>query len=121
MRGSISGLTLSNDVTTPNTVIDIASGIARDIDDTTNMVLTSSITKSIASSWAQGTGNGGLDTGTVAASTWYFLWLIYSSEMGVVDALFSTSPTSPVMPTDYDSKRRIGAVLTDVHILPFYQ
>lgn len=35
------------------------------------------------------------------------------SGTGAVDALFSESATSPAMPTNYDQKRRIGAVLTN--------
>lgn len=121
--GSIYGLTLSNDGTSPNTKIDIASGKARDIGDTVNMVLTSTLIKDISSSWAVGSGNGGMDTGSVAASTWYHVWLIRRSDTGVVDALYSTSPSSPTMPANYDSKRRIGAVKTDgtSHILAFFQ
>jgi hypothetical protein len=59
-----------------------------------------------------GTNVGGLDTGSIAAATWYHLWLIKRSDTGVVDVLFSTSATAPTMPTSYDYKRRIAAVQT---------
>lgn len=60
---------------------------------------------------------------TVKAGTWYHVWLIRRSDTGVVDALFSESATAPTMPTNYDQKRRIGAVLTDgtANIIPFFQ
>lgn len=121
--GHIYGLTLSNNVSTPNTVLDVASGSARDIGDTANMTLASGISKSLASNWAVGTGNGGLDTGSKANSTCYHVWLIRRSDTGVVDVLFSTSATSPTMPTNYDAKRRIGAIFTDSsgNIKAFYQ
>lgn len=121
--GSIYGLTLSNDISTPNTVIDIASGKARDIGDTANMILGSAMTKALNALWVAGTGNGGLDTGSNGSSTWYHVWLIRRSDTQMVDALFSTSATTPTMPTSYDSKRRIGAIKTDGsgNILAFYQ
>jgi hypothetical protein len=120
--GHIYGLTLSNNVGTPNTQVDIASGAARDIGDTQNLKLTSGLTKSLGSVWAAGSGSGGLDTGTTANSTSYFVFLI-GTTAGVIDALFSTSPTSPVMPSGYTTKRRIGSVTTDSagNIKLFYQ
>ena len=122
VRGWISGLTLSNDGTTPNTIIDIAAGCATS-DDFSNFMSTAGINKSINSTWAVGTGNGGLDTGTVAASTWYHVFLIMRTDTGVVDALISTSASSPTMPANYGEKRRIGSIRTDAskHIIPFTQ
>jgi hypothetical protein len=77
------------------------------------MALASAITKQIDASWSVGDNAGGLDTGSVASDTTYFLWAIKRSDTSVVDALFSTSATSPTMPTSYDLKRLIGAVVTD--------
>lgn len=91
----------------------IAAGSARDASDTANIVLASAITKQIDASWSVGTNQGGLDTGSVASNTWYAIWLIKRSDTGVVDALYSTSFSSPTMPSDYDKKRLIGAVKTD--------
>jgi len=50
-----------------------------------------------------------LDTGSIANTT-YHVWLIQRSDTGVVDALFSTSATSPTMPTNYDRKCRIFSI-----------
>jgi len=109
--GSIFGLTLSNNTTDPNNDIDIATGFATSDDSAyTSMQLSSPITKRIDDAWAVGSGNGGLDTGSVALSTWYHVWLILRPDTGVVDVLFSTSATSPTMPTNYTKKRRIGSV-----------
>lgn len=74
--------------------------------------------KKLDASWAVGTNQGALDgTESVAgipdADTWYHIWLIRRSDTGVVDILTSESATSPTMPTNYDQKRRIGAVLFD--------
>lgn len=112
LAGYINGLTLSNDAVTPNTVLDIAAGVAASDDGTTLMTLASAITKTTGS-WAVGSGNGGLDTGTVAANTWYHAFQIERTDTRVVDVLFSTSPTSPTMPTNYTKKRYIGPFLTN--------
>jgi hypothetical protein len=119
----LSGLTMSNNGGVPNSQIDIVAGVAADALNVEVIRLTSAISKSTASGWAVGTGNGGMDTGTVAASTWYHLWLIRRPDTGVVDALFSTSATSPTMPTSYTQKRRLGSVLTDgaSHLIAFSQ
>lgn len=91
-RGAIGGLTLSNDGSAPNTVLDIAAGYACSDDASTLMKLGSAFTKSIASNWAVGSGNGGLDTGTVGASLFYHTYLIERTDTGVVDVLLSLSP-----------------------------
>lgn len=109
----LTGLTLSNNVTDANNDIDVAVGKCRDIDDAQDMALAASITKRLDASWAVGTNQGGLDTGAKANSTWYHVYVIRRSDTGVVDVLFSTSASAPTMPTNYDGKRRIGAILTD--------
>lgn len=105
----LSGLTLAY-VTT--TTFSVAVGAANDSTNACTMVLGSSLTKS-TSSWAVGNNNGGIDTGSIASSTWYHVYLIRRSDTGVVDVLFSTSASSPTMPTNYDQKRRIGSIKTD--------
>lgn len=110
--GHLWGLTLSNAADADHDIT-VATGKCRDDDDTVNLVLASALTKQIDASWAVGTNQGGLDTGSVGNSTTYHVHLIRRSDTGVVDALFSTSATSPTMPTNYDQSRRIGAVITD--------
>lgn len=110
VRGYINGLTLSNNATDATNDIDIAAGVACSDDFLQMITLSSAITKRLDAAWAVGTGNGGLDTGTIANTT-YFVWLIRRSDTGVVDALFSTSASSPTMPTNYDQKRLIGAIM----------
>jgi hypothetical protein len=108
----LAGLILSNDATSPNTVIDIDVGSACSDDGTTMMVLGAAWTKTLAGPWTAGSGNAGLDTGTVAVATWYHVFLIERTDTSVVDVLFSTSPTAPMMPANYIKKRRIGSVAT---------
>jgi len=112
-RGHISGLVMANNGTTPTTDIDITVGEATDTTVADVMALASTLTKRLSTAWAVGSGNGGLDTGSVATSTWYYVWLIRRSDTGVVDALFSTSATSPTMPANYDAKRLLGSIKTD--------
>lgn len=108
--GFLWGLTLSNNGSDAANDIDIATGSALADGDLGVMTLTSSITKRSDAAWAVGTGNGGMDTGSKANSSWGYVWLIGRSDTGVIDALFSASATAPTMPAGYDQKRRIGAV-----------
>lgn len=57
-------------------------------------------------------GIGGIDTGSVAINTWYFVWICKgSSGTGL---LLSTSSGSPTVPAGYNTYyKRIGAVKTD--------
>jgi len=70
------------------------------------------------------TGAGGLDNGTLAASTFYAVHAIGDSTgNNAGSALISTSLTAPVLPGGYDMFRRIGFIKTDgsSHVLPFRQ
>jgi len=112
-RGYLHGLTLSNNVSDATNDIDIAVGECAASDSPYwKMALSSALTKRLDAGWAVGTNQGGLDTGVISNGT-YQVWLIQRSDTGVVDALFSASPTSPTMPTNYDRKRRIGAILRE--------
>lgn len=117
----LGGLTLSNDGTTPNTIIDIAAGSAAS-DDNTVMMKLASFTKTTGA-WALGTSNGCLDTGTVANATWYHVFLIERTDTGVVDVLCSTNASAPTFPTSYTKKRRVGSFKTNgaAAILAFKQ
>jgi hypothetical protein len=121
-QGMLYGLTLSNNGADVTNDIDIAVGNAAS--DTTPfnvMSLASTLTKRLDAAWAVGTNQGGLDTGSIANTT-YHVWLIQRSDTGVVDALFSTSATAPTMPTNYDRKRRIGSILREsAAIVLFFQ
>lgn len=108
--GLLYGLTLSNNSTDATNDIDIAAGVAIDSTNAKFIKLAAGITKRLDAAWAVGTGNGGLDTGSIANTT-YHMWLIMRSDTGVVDVLFSASASSPTMPANYDYKRRIGSII----------
>lgn len=112
-RGYIDGLILSNNGTDASNDIDISAGVAVDDGAAVMMKLSATLTKRLDAAWAVGSGNGGLDTGAEATSTWYHVWLIRRPDTGVVDALFSLSATAPTMPTNYTQKHRLGAVFND--------
>lgn len=118
-RNYISGLGLST--AGSSATYSIAVGVACNSTNVSMMKLASIYTKTTAT-WAVGTATGSLDTGTIAASTWYHVHLIMNSS-GVVDVLCSLSPTAPTMPSTYTVFRRIGSMKTDgsSHWLKFIQ
>ena len=59
---------------------------------------------------ANSIGIDGLDTGSLSASTWYSVWVIYNGAK--ISSLLSISETEPNMPQGYTHRRRIGWVLT---------
>ena len=123
MRGSLSGLTMANNATTPATVINTSAGVANSDDSSTLMSLVA-FSKNADAPWAVGSGNGCLDSGSsLVANTWYHLFVIARTDTGVVDQLCSTSATAPSLPSNYTKKRRIGSFKTDgaTDILAFTQ
>lgn len=97
-------------------------GSATDSTNVVLMTLAGAINKTTAA-WAVGTGNGSLDTGSIANTTWYHVFLIRRPDTGVVDVLTSLSPTAPTLPANYTTFRRIGSMKTDgsVHWVVFSQ
>lgn len=67
-------------------------------------------------------GANGLDTGSEAGNTWYYLWAIRKSSDGTVGGLLSTSRTSPTMPSGYDQKALLPLAIRNdgsSNIIPF--
>lgn len=117
-QGVLFGCTLSNNSGTPNTKVDIAAGYAAaDASPYPIMTLSGTATVDLGTNGAV----NALDTGTIAASTTYHIFLI--SNGSTVGGLASTSASSPTMPSGYTLKRRIGSVVTDgsVHVRAFVQ
>ncbi len=109
-RGHIAGLALSR---ASSSTLGIAAGQAADDGASVYMNLSSAFTKAVDTAWAEGTGNGSLDTGSLASGTWYHVWLIHNPTSGAVDILTSASVSSPAMPSGFSRKRRIGSFFTD--------
>ena len=69
-------------------------------------------TVSIAINTANGVGTAnGLDTGVLAANTWYNVYCMYNGT--TVASLFSISATAPTLPSGYTYFSRIGTVYLD--------
>lgn len=113
-KGLFSGLLVQ--YSTPSRVT-IGAGICRDASQAVFMDFTSTLTVDLSAS-----GAGGLDTGTEAANTWYYVWLIRNSTTGGVSGLFSTSNLAPTLPSGYDKKRLLPiAVKNDAssNLIPY--
>lgn len=111
--GQLSGLGMSNDGVTPNTILDVAAGQATNSTGATSIVLSGAFTKTTGA-FVAGTGNGCLDTGAVGATHWYHVFLISKAAGASPDILCSLSATAPTMPSTYTLFRRIGSVSTNV-------
>lgn len=108
--GHLWGLTLSTAGATAT--FGVAAGVATNSTNVAGMTLASAYTKTTGA-WAVGSGNGALDTGAIAASTWYHVFLIRRPDTSVVDVLVSLSPTAPTLPANYTQSRRIGSMKTN--------
>jgi hypothetical protein len=106
-------ITLANNSGDPNNDIDFSAGNFVFDDFSGEANLPSLLTKRLDAPWAEGDGQGGLDTGTKANDTWYHCFAIYNPTTGTSDGLFSTSVSSPTMPSGYTKKRLIESVQTD--------
>ncbi len=109
-RTHISGLQLANSAGDPTNDIDIGPGEAVSSDSSYYLMqLAGGITKRLDAAWAVGTGNGGLDTGSIA-NTDYHVYLIRRPDTGVVDGIFSASASLPALPSGYTQYRRVGTI-----------
>jgi hypothetical protein len=90
------------------------------ITDDTGTVLMDSVGTSLVDITLSGAG--GLDTGSEASSTWYYIYMISDGD-ATHELLLSASPTSPTLPGGYPYKRLIGAVYNDSSsdLYPFWQ
>jgi hypothetical protein len=111
-RGYLFGLTLST--AGGSNTFGVTGGVAADSTGVDMLTLAGSSTVAAISkttaAWAVGNAVGGLDTGTATAGTWYHVFIIKRPDTGVVDVLFSASPTAPTLPTNYTLFRRIGSL-----------
>lgn len=103
---------------TPNTKVDLTADelVLKDANNGAYVAATVSITTDIGA-----TGANGIDTGAIAANTWYYQWVIYNGT--TVAGLFSLSSTAPTLPAGYTFKALAGVVRSDAssHFRSFYQ
>lgn len=107
------GLIWGRDGTDPVNTVNIFPGSCASDDGSVDITITASpYQKKLNATFSPGSGNGGLDTGSRSANTWYYIYAIKNPSTGASDILFSTSRTSPVLPSGYTKKRMIGAIRT---------
>jgi hypothetical protein len=102
-----------------NTTFTVSTGVIRDSLNIREITISSA--KTINAAY---TGLDGLDTGALAASKQYAVFVIGdSSGAKASGCLISLSATLPTLPTGYDVFRRIGWIFTDgsSHFLLAYQ
>lgn len=129
----INELKITNNATTPNTVLDVSAGICRDQTDTYDLNLgnydgLSSSAASNVSTSVNGAINGvnGLDTGVLVLSKVYNVYVIADTVSANPTALMlslAAPAVGPLMPFGYSAYRHIGYAVTDasVHFLKAYQ
>lgn len=111
-----SGFSLTNNSGTPDTSLDIAADSAVLINPTGNVAFYATSVSGTINTTVNAAVNR-LDTGSLAASTWYNFFLI--SDGTTTGGLASLSATAPTMPSGYVYRCRLGAMRTDasVHFL----
>ena len=105
-------ITIANNTTDANNDIDFTAGNFQ-FSDNSGEALASAMTKRLDASWTAGTNQGGLDTGTKQANTWYYAYAIYNPTTQVSDFIFSANATNPTLPSGFTKYKLIGAFSTN--------
>lgn len=118
LRGTLYGLALNY---VSASTVQVEAGTCRNVDDDFDLTLASATNAVLSAS-----GAGGLDTGSEAANTWYYVWVIGdSTATNATTTLLSLSSTEGGLtyPAGYDKARRVGAIRNNAssNIIPFYQ
>lgn len=102
--------------------IDIAAGLKCFDSAGVEIMLGTAMTKKLDASFTEGTNQGGLFSGSIAANTTYHLFMIKKFD-GTVDYGFDTSLTAANRPAGYTYYRRIWSVITNssLNIIGFNQ
>lgn len=106
--GNFSKLSIVNNGANPTYQVDIDADMIGLLDSTNKPLTVTSVNLTVD---ITASGANGLDTGSEASSTWYYLWII--SNGTTTAGLLSTSSSSPTMPGGYTYKRLVGAVRND--------
>lgn len=111
--GGHKGLIVKNNASTPDSQVDIDADAL--IVETTGGV-TYRLTGINLTINAATTGANALDTGSLQASTWYAVFVIYDPVNATTAGLLSASASSPTMPDGYTAKARVGWMRTDASV-----
>jgi hypothetical protein len=126
VRSHLAGLTLST--AGASSTFSVAAGQAANSTNADYITLAAAMSKTTGA-WAVGSGNGALDTGAIAASTWYKVFAIKRPDTGISDIAITTNAlaTGPTtggnIPAAYTEVRYIGSMKTDAssHWIAFIQ
>lgn len=103
------GLKITNDAVTPDEIVNIAVGSCLDSTGLYQINVDAALDVDVTIS-----GFGGLDTGTIAASTVYALYLVADPvNSNPVGGMLSLSTSAPYLPFGYSIYKLIGYVVTD--------
>ncbi len=117
------GISISNNGTTPATIIDVNTGSANDSTNTIDLNLSAALGKDISSAWAEGGTPGaplggfpsGLTAGSPVNGTWYRIFAIRRAT-GQIDAGYDIDASATNLladATDYSEIRRVGWIYYD--------
>lgn len=106
VQGAFKNLQASASGTSASVAVSADELVLEDVSN--NYVTLRALSLTISSA---GAGASGLDTGTLAATTWYSVWAIWNGTTAA--GLLSLSATAPTMPSGYTHKARVGWIRTD--------
>jgi hypothetical protein len=124
LKGHIFGLDAALAADTEHDLTFAVGEAASTETDPVLMKLTSALTKRFDATWAVGTTNGGMQSGSsLPTSGTVHVHLMERSDTGVVDVIGVPNGTTLVLPSGYDRSRRIMSFRTDssANILGFVQ
>ena len=101
---------ISQNAIRPYDTIDVSTGFHFDHVTKQRIDITSVTSKNVVQNFAEGGGNGTLDTGSISYNTSYNVFVIAKDD-GTTDILTSLSLSSPVMPSGFTHKYYIGDIL----------
>lgn len=107
--GGFRNLVIANNSSSPNSKMDVTADKIV-VTDGTNAYGLTAFSATVDSGAA---GANGLDGGSLAANTWYYIYAIYKPVGTVAATLLSASATAPTLPSGYTAFARIGAAQTD--------
>lgn len=110
IRDSSRGLVVTANVTNPTYQVDIDADEIMLHNSTPTPFRATSINLTVDISTS---GANGLDTGSEAASTNYYLWVIYNPTTTTTAGIISLSKTAPTMPSGYTYKALVGEFFND--------
>jgi uncharacterized Zn ribbon protein len=105
-------VTISNNTTDADHDLDFTAGNFT-FDDGSGQAVIGALTKRFDATWVAGTNAGGLDTGSLANNTPYYIYQIYNPSTGVADIIATATFGSPTLPSGFTKKRHFGDFFTD--------